>query len=179
MKRESALVVALCLVGGFVLLGYAISSRQQRPGDAGVPGPSISEANPGVVGEDEVEFEREGRRRTEEFGVVRSAAGVLEELGHSVTSFETWLQHGDSGLVLHFRLVDAQPFEGGGVRTVTAVQSTHPELIPRGVFEYQHSRYVGLAIQFVGSFVALHWIYGGIPSSTCPGASIPGCTSRR
>jgi len=139
MKRESALVVALCLVGGGVLLSYAISSRQQRGSDAGVPAPSISETNPGVVVEGKVELESEGRRWTEEFGVVRSAAGVLEELGHSVTSFETWLQHGDSGLVLLPRLVDAQPFEGGGVRTVTTVQSNHPELIPKGVFEYQHS----------------------------------------
>ena len=37
------------------------------------------------------------------------------------------------------QLVEFQPLEDGGVRTVTTIQSNHPGLAPEGVFEYQHS----------------------------------------
>jgi hypothetical protein len=37
------------------------------------------------------------------------------------------------------QFVGLNPLEQGGVRTVTTIQVNHPQLVPEGVFEYQHS----------------------------------------
>ena len=79
------------------------------------------------------------RSWTEHFDVVSEAAAAFKSRGHTVTSHETWLEHGDSGFLIQPQLTELQPLEDGGIRTVTTMQVNHPTLIPAGVFEYQHS----------------------------------------
>jgi hypothetical protein len=76
---------------------------------------------------------------TEQFDVVTEAAAAIKSRGHTVTSHKTWLEHGDSELLIQPQLAELQPLEGGGVRTATTMQVNHPTLIPAGVFEYQHA----------------------------------------
>jgi hypothetical protein len=76
---------------------------------------------------------------TEHFDVVSEAAAAFKSRSHAVTTYKTWLEHGDSGFLIQPQLADLQLLEGGGVHTVTTMQVNHPTLVPAGVFEYQHS----------------------------------------
>lgn len=81
-----------------------------------------------------------GRSWTEEVDTVDSLARVLTGLGHSVTrDGAARVRHPDSGLVFRPQFVALHPLDNGAVRTVTTVETTHPELAPDGVFEFQHS----------------------------------------
>lgn len=128
-------LVALSLLAGTALVGYAVSRWLPRHALR----PSTSEGNPGVSVEGDVTFGDGGRTRTERFNMVHLLAGMLEELGYSVESHSTWLEHRASGLVFQPRLVEAQPLEGRGIRTVTTIEISHPDLALEGVFEYQHA----------------------------------------
>jgi len=76
---------------------------------------------------------------TEHFDLVSEAATALKSGGHAMTTHKTWIEHGDSGLLIQPQLAELRLLEGGGVHTVTTMQVNHPTLIPTGVFEYQHS----------------------------------------
>jgi hypothetical protein len=83
-------------------------------------------ANPGLSHEAKVAFANGERTWSEEFNVVKIAAAVLRQHGHSVANHTTWLLHKDSGFMIMPMLVELQPLEGGGVRTATTVQINHP-----------------------------------------------------
>jgi hypothetical protein len=87
----------------------------------------------------EVAFSNANRSWTERFDLVDAAAAAFKSRGHAVAACETWLEHGDSGFTIQPLLVNLQPLEDGGVRTLTTMQVNHPALVPAGVFEYQHS----------------------------------------
>jgi hypothetical protein len=103
------------------------------------PAPPLCPSNPGIGVEAIVAFSTGERSWTEHVNVVDLAAAVLKKLGYAVANEKTWLRHADSGFLLLPQLVGIQPLEGGGVRTVTTVQTNHPTLAPGGVFEYQHA----------------------------------------
>lgn len=101
--------------------------------------PPLRKSNPGIAVEAKVAFSNGGRSWSEEFNVVELAASVLKNKGHSVQREKIWLVDSVSGFLLSPQLVELQPLDNGGVQTVTTMQSNHPELVPEGVFEYQHS----------------------------------------
>jgi Family of unknown function (DUF6348) len=62
----------------------------------------------------------------------------MERRGYAVTRHDTWLEHPASGLTITPLLLESHPSETL-VRSVSTVATSHPRLIPDGVFEYQHS----------------------------------------
>jgi hypothetical protein len=103
------------------------------------PAPAKCPANPGIGSEARVGFANGERNWTETADLVELAAKVLNARGHSVVNEKTWLHHPDSGFMLLPQLVELQPLRSAGVRTATTIQVNHPALVPKGVFEYQHS----------------------------------------
>lgn len=110
---------------------------QGQPG--ATPGePSAEGPDPGGCVRARVELARDGRSWTEHIDVLATLARVLEEQGHAVGSHDTWLDHAQTGLVIRPLFHELVPLENGGFRTVTTIGFSHPELVPREVFEYQH-----------------------------------------
>jgi len=101
--------------------------------------PPLCKSNPGICVEGKVAFARGDRSWTEEFNTVTLAASALQGRGLVVRREKTWLVHEESGFILLPQLVEIQPLEDGGARTVTTIQTNHPDLAPDGLFEYQHS----------------------------------------
>jgi hypothetical protein len=71
--------------------------------------------------------------------VVQLAALVLEQRGHSVRRHETWLEYPGSKFLFRPRLTELHQLKDGGFRSVSTVTTSHPELAPNGIFEYQHA----------------------------------------
>lgn len=101
--------------------------------------PKLLSSNPGKSVSGKIGLSNAEKSWTEHFNVIALLASVLEKLGHRVHSEKSWLVHQDSGFTLLPGLVEFQPLQDGGVRTTTTVQTNHPDLMPDGVFEYQHS----------------------------------------
>src|SRR5215470_17608029 len=101
--------------------------------------PPLCKSNPGICVEGKVALTRGDRSWTEEFNTVTLAASALQAHGFAVRTEKTWLVHEDSGFILLPQLVQLQPLEDGGMRTVTTIQTNHPGMAPDGLFEYQHS----------------------------------------
>ncbi len=114
-----------------------LSGYEEQPGAA--PGDSSAE-RPDFEGcvTARVELTRDGRSWTEHINVLATLARVLGEHGHEVGSHDTWLAHAPTGLVIRPLFHQLAPLEDGGFRTVTTIAVSHPELVPQGVFEYQH-----------------------------------------
>ncbi len=66
-------------------------------------------------------------------------ARSLGAAGQQVHGERGWLRHGESGFLILPELVDSAAADDGGVRTLTTIRVTHPELLPEGAFEYQHA----------------------------------------
>ncbi len=101
-------------------------------------GPERIESNPGVGVTARINMRRGERSWTEEVDVVAIAAEVLAQHGFQVRSYESWLEHPESGLILQPGLAHMQS-EDKGVSIVSTVQINHRDLVPHGVFEYQHA----------------------------------------
>ena len=71
--------------------------------------------------------------------IVQLAALALEQRGHPVTRHETWLEHSGTKFILKPRLVELNDLRDGGFHSVTTITTTHPELAPNGIFEFQHA----------------------------------------
>jgi hypothetical protein len=102
------------------------------------PAPPLCTANPGIGTEAKFAFANGQRTWSENVDIVRLAAAVFKQHGHSLSNEKIWLQHA-SGLTIVPQIVGIQPLDNGGVQTVTTMQANHPTLFPKGVFEYQHS----------------------------------------
>jgi hypothetical protein len=101
--------------------------------------PPLCPANPGIGTEARVAFSTGDRSWTEKVNLVSLAAEAFKKQGYGAVTEKTWLHHPDSGFLILPQLVEIHPMEGGGVRTVTTMQTNHPLLSPNGVFEYQHA----------------------------------------
>ncbi len=101
--------------------------------------PPLCKSNPGVCVQGKVAFARGDRSWTEEFNTVSLVASALQGRGFAVRTEKSWLVHEASGFLLLPQLVQLQPLQDGGVRTVTTIQTNHPGVAPDGLFEYQHS----------------------------------------
>jgi hypothetical protein len=101
--------------------------------------PASKACNPGIGVTARVAFSNGEKSWTEEIDVVDAAARALTQCGHSVSSHGKWLEHRDTGFVIQPQFVELQPFDNGGVRTTTTIECRHTNLVPDGIFEYQHA----------------------------------------
>jgi hypothetical protein len=76
---------------------------------------------------------------TEEIDLLQIFAACARAKKHELVARENWFEHPESGLVIQPLLAGIGALDGGGVRTTTTIQVDHPDRIPRGVFEFQHS----------------------------------------
>jgi len=123
--------------------------------------PPLCKSNPGICVEGKVALTRGDRSWTEQFNTVTLAASALQARGFAVHTEKTWLVHEDSGFVLLPQLVELQPLEDGGMRTVTTMQTNHFDLAPDGLFEYQHSTGDNVADSICKGFDL--WAQGDFP----------------
>jgi hypothetical protein len=73
-----------------------------------------------------------------ETDIVELAARALEKHGYRVTRHDTSLEHPESGLIMKPAFGYSSPSERQ-VGATSAITTSHPQLFPRGVFEYQHT----------------------------------------
>jgi hypothetical protein len=85
-----------------------------------------------------VAFTRSQKRWEETDDLVTSLAAALSSLGHTASVKPDWVEL-EAGFSLLPQVVEVEPVEDGGVKTVTTIQISHPSLVPGGVFEYQHA----------------------------------------
>lgn len=97
-------------------------------------------ANPGYRGPIRLAFANSERQWEEQADLVALLVEAMEQHGYPALAQEgTWVEHKESGYQLLPQIVNFQPLDQGGIRTVTTVQVHHPTLVPGGIFEYQHS----------------------------------------
>src|SRR5215510_2708506 len=71
--------------------------------------------------------------------LVQLTAGVMEQRGYAVANHGTWLEHRDSSIALRPHVVDFHDHSTGRVKSTSTMTVSHPDLIPDGIFEYQHA----------------------------------------
>lgn len=98
-----------------------------------------SPANPGAGVSAEVSFSDGQRNWTENFDLAALAVAALRHRGHKAARKGNWLEDSETGWMLMPQIVDFQPMEGGGARTVTTIETNHSRFAPQGLFEFQHS----------------------------------------
>ena len=70
--------------------------------------------------------------------IVELAARALEKYGYRVTRHDTWLEHPESGLIIKPVFGYSRSSEKS-IHSTSAITSSHPQLVPKGIFEYQHA----------------------------------------
>jgi hypothetical protein len=70
--------------------------------------------------------------------IVELAAHAMEHQGYAVTRHAKWIEHRDSGFVIEPVLLKSRPSESG-FQSMAGITVRHPQLVPAGVFEYQHT----------------------------------------
>ena len=100
--------------------------------------PVLSENNPGQGLELRIAFANDEDTWIEEVNLVNSLAEVLTSHDHIYNKHASFIQL-DSGFILQPQIVELQPLDNGGVRTVSTIEVSHPQLIHQGIFEYQHA----------------------------------------
>jgi hypothetical protein len=100
------------------------------------PPPKCS-ANPGRTRSGRISFDNGAPDVV--FDLYEITASVLRSAGHEVIEHKSWLEVNPSGFVLQPLLVELQLQNDGGVSSLTTIDVRHPQLIPDGLFEYQHS----------------------------------------
>jgi hypothetical protein len=103
------------------------------------PAPKLLPSNPGIGVAGNVGFANRERSWNERYDLIDLLELSLRTQGYPVKSEQGWLLLSESEFILCPQLVQLQPLEKGGVRTVTTIQTNHPWLVPNGTFEYQHS----------------------------------------
>lgn len=119
-----------------------------RPAPA--PPPTAS-SNPGEGHTLKAAFANGVRSWTDSADLLASLAEVLTAAGHQVRRRAEWLSL-PSGLVLLPQVASFEPRDDGRVSTTSTIQVSHRELVPQGVFEYQHSQGPDLGSSFREGF---------------------------
>lgn len=96
--------------------------------------------NPGIDYSGSVAFSNDEASWTETFNLATLLKGVLKEQGFNaeLDQNEGWLTL-PNNIYLRADLVEFSIDDKGDLRTCTTVTIAHPDLIPQGLFEYQHS----------------------------------------
>jgi len=100
--------------------------------------PPLSPANPGAGTWFRVGFCDAQRSWEEEADSLDILVAVLKARGIKFRKGKTHLEL-DSGLIVRPQFVRLQPRDDGHVLTITTVEINHPQWVPDGAFEYQHS----------------------------------------
>ena len=100
--------------------------------------PPRAPANPGRGHKVSVGFSNAARSWSEEDNLTTSLAEALRAAGNKVSAKHDWVRT-EEGFTLLPQVVSIQPQEKSGVRTTSTIQVSHDTLIPRGLFEFQHS----------------------------------------
>jgi hypothetical protein len=101
--------------------------------------PPLSVGNPGKGAQFRAGFSDGDRSWEETVNLVDCLSSVLSSKGHAYRTGTGFVEL-DAGFILQPRFVELQPGHTKGVRTTTTVEVHHPQLVPDGAFEYQHSR---------------------------------------
>ena len=72
--------------------------------------------------------------------LVRLAADVIERRGYAVIRRDALVEHPESGFTITPALIDSYPSSSTSIHSVLTVTTSHPRLVPQGVFEYQHAQ---------------------------------------
>src|SRR5690349_5812847 len=99
--------------------------------------PKPSADNPGRGHTVRVAFANGQRSWEENDDLATSLTDSLNKMGHKAIAKHDWVELG--GFSLLPQVVAVTPLENSGVNTVTTIQVSHPELVPAGVFEFQHA----------------------------------------
>src|SRR5579872_2745713 len=101
--------------------------------------PQLIKTNPGQG--IEAKFAVSGRKASdvENINVLELLECVFRDRKIQAHRHETCLELPESKLIIMPQIGGIQLMERGGVQTVTTIQIHHPTLVPKGVFEYQHS----------------------------------------
>jgi hypothetical protein len=110
---------------------FGIFSRKKRE-------PKPSQANPGLGPELTTAFSNSERTWSERLNLVECLSEVLGADNIRLKRHRSWLEL-DSGHIIIPQFLSLEPREDGSVRTTSTIEVHHPNGIPEGIFEYQHS----------------------------------------
>lgn len=103
------------------------------------PPPKICEANPGRGYKFNIAFANGERNWVENVDLVDCMAEALASKNQRFVKRSEWLEL-EPGLIIQPQIVPpVTPLDDGGAKTITTVEVSSPDVIPRGVFEFQHS----------------------------------------
>ena len=95
--------------------------------------------NPGICSSGKVTFTNDQKTWVEQFDVVELVAQAMTSLDHQIKRSDKVLEHVSTGLIIKPQLVEFQPMDDGGVRTISTVEVRLPLIECDNIFEYQHS----------------------------------------
>jgi hypothetical protein len=113
--------------------------------------PSAAAENPGRGHTVRVAFANAQRSWEEDDDLAVSLATTLTALGHKAAVKRDWVEL-EGGFSLLPQIVGVTPLDNAGVNTVTTIQTSHPTLVPAGVFEFQHSSGADIRDSFAKGF---------------------------
>ena len=122
--------------------------------------PKPSAENPGLGSTANVGFSNNERSWEESADLVEILAEVLLEKGFECDQHKHWLQFGK--LQFQPQVVSLAPLDDGGVQTASTIEVSHPEVIPGGLFEYQHATGDNTAESFRNGFSS--WVESDFPA---------------
>lgn len=114
----------------------ASPGRRRDPASKAVPEPAVL---PQRKGEVKVSYANGQRKWEEKFNLFEVLERAMVEHGCDVIRQDNRLRDGEYGFVFEPKVEGFKPLDEGGAQTVTIIRTTHPTLMPQGVFEYQHS----------------------------------------
>ena len=113
--------------------------------------PPTAPSNPGSGHTLVAAFANGERTWDDSADVLASLAEVLRRGRYRFSVKERWITL-TNGLVLLPQVASFEPRDDGGVSTTSTIQVSHPDLVPDGVFEYQHSQGSDLGSSFAKGF---------------------------
>jgi hypothetical protein len=100
--------------------------------------PRPAASNPGRGHTVRVAFANAQRSWDEDDDLAVSLAATLNALEYKAVVKGDWVEL-EGGFSLLPQVVAVTPLDDSGVKTLTTTQVSHPDLVPAGVFEFQHS----------------------------------------
>lgn len=100
--------------------------------------PKKPSGHEGIGCEGRIAFSNAERTWEETFNLLDILEILLKENGYAVKQKDGWLKT-DYDFYLRPEIVEFQPLEPSGIRTVTTISIAHRYYCPDGIFEYQHA----------------------------------------
>jgi hypothetical protein len=113
--------------------------------------PKPATGNPGRGHKVQVGFSNVKRTWAETDDLATSLSDVLNNMGQKAVAKGDWVEL-EGGFALLPQVVSVEPFEDAGVKTATTIQTSHPALVPAGIFEFQYSSGTDIRDSFAKGF---------------------------